>query len=701
MKITEIKLSLPVFEVKASITYQTIRQPTVFEKMLLQLIGVHQHGMGQFTLKDIVCKTKVDPIFIEQALDYLHRFGALILTMGQRDLSTRLSDFALTQEGKVFLQKNQLPSENKKANEAFFLEALSDRLTKKRLATKSSKNGVFLLPAELFLPQIQHLNTLADEQIDRGGSKEFTWKTANTRVDRGSIRSEIGKISRFEESVELCLDANKSLSISAANPLLQNWLDHTDQEVIWQAFLSEVFAGVDSTLIPVTDWRDVMEIALVRTSLENKTTLLRVVRTLPEAIDQPTILLSESSNTNTSVDKVLVVPDLDCLGQSFIALELDHLFNATVVHRGQINIFFAGQPRTVTLTLRVKDREFWPLIRSAIHQHHDSYAVAFVALFEGQKEALKRLPAMSMQNTHEFWLQLKGILPKADVSFLLGKVLPLQNLEEIKLFRTMFPQVLLEEAQLTRGAITALLTEATSTKQTYDPHVFSGEFARLLQTRDEILARIGIPALELAEQQQIKAGNINTKSFAAVSSWKHMWSDLSTIKPLYEAFPASVKTMNNQILNWEMIVQHNLAPKRSDGKQVVVLDTNSLMSRPEILSRIKPNHFVVVPRIVLQELDGLKNSESPDTAKKARDANNALKKIQYQHYEEEKLSLMPLSADKPVNDDRILSVALFHRLNQAFLITNDTNLQNHARSENIRTQSANEYLGYSHKGGRK
>ncbi len=701
MKITQINLSLPVFEVKASITYQTIRQPTVFEKMLLLLIGMHQKPMGSFTLEDIVCKTKVDPIFIEQALNYLHRFKALTSTTGQMDLKTRLSDFLLTQEGQVFLQNNQLPSENKKATEIFFLEALSDQLTKKRPATKYSKNGVFLLPAELFLPQTQHLNTLADEQIDRGSRRDFAWKTANTRVDRESIRSEISNIYSVEESADLSLDANKSLLISAANPLLQNWLDHTDQEVVWQAFLSKVFAGVDAPLIPVTDWRDVIEIALAKTSLENKPTLLRVVRTLPKEIDQPTILLSELSNTNTSVDKVLAVPDLDCLGQSFVALELDHQLNATVVHRGQITIFFAGQPRTVTLTLRMKDREFWPLIQHAIHQHHDSYAVAFVALFEGQKEALRRLPAMSMQDTYEFWLQLKSILPKADVSLLLGKVRPLQNLEEIKLFRTMFPQVFLEEAQLTRGAITALLTEAISTKQTYDPHVFSGEFARLLKTRDEILARIGVPSLALAEQQQIKAGNINAKSFDAVSSWKHMWSDLYTIKPLYEAFPASVQTMNNQILNWEIVVQQNLAPKRSDGKQVVVLDTNSLMSRPEILSGIKPNHFVVIPKIVLKELDGLKNSESPDTAKKARDANNALQKIQHQHYEEEKLSLITLSAAKPVNDDRILSVALFHRRNQAFLITNDVNLQNRARSENVRTQSANEYLGYSHKGGRK
>ena len=203
MKITQINLSLPVFEVKASITYQTIRQPTVFEKMLLLLIGMHQKPMGSFTLEDIVCKTKVDPIFIEQALNYLHRFKALTSTTGQMDLKTRLSDFLLTQEGQVFLQNNQLPSENKKATEIFFLEALSDQLTKKRPATKYSKNGVFLLPAELFLPQTQHLNTLADEQIDRGSRRDFAWKTANTRVDRESIRSEISNIYSVEESADL------------------------------------------------------------------------------------------------------------------------------------------------------------------------------------------------------------------------------------------------------------------------------------------------------------------------------------------------------------------------------------------------------------------------------------------------------------------------------------------------------------------
>ncbi|MBB1440117.1 ATPase, partial [Shewanella sp. SG41-4] len=119
-----------------------------------------------------------------------------------------------------------------------------------------------------------------------------------------------------------------------------------------------------------------------------------------------------------------------------------------------------------------------------------------------------------------------------------------------------------------------------------------------------------------------------------------------------------------------------------------------------------PSDQLVIPVIVLDELDGLKEDKNEgewsDKAKRARAAIDRL--IQFNSYEPQHLELLE-KMDKDALDSpdlKILSVAVYYRLCNSILLTDDKNLRNLANAEGIASQSTQEYLvGSSNKKSKK
>jgi len=63
-----------------------------------------------------------------------------------------------------------------------------------------------------------------------------------------------------------------------------------------------------------------------------------------------------------------------------------------------------------------------------------------------------------------------------------------------------------------------------------------------------------------------------------------------------------------------------------DNSKTYVFDTSYLIEYPEAINNIAG--ALVIPAIVLKQLDGLKNSKEADTAKRARAAANAILEAQ-------------------------------------------------------------------------
>lgn len=60
---------------------------------------------------------------------------------------------------------------------------------------------------------------------------------------------------------------------------------------------------------------------------------------------------------------------------------------------------------------------------------------------------------------------------------------------------------------------------------------------------------------------------------------------------------------------WQQLVEQNFAPKRSDHQKVAVFDTSYLMQHSDKLTEVAKHQFIIIPQIVLHELDGLKKVE--------------------------------------------------------------------------------------------
>jgi PhoH-like ATPase len=137
-----------------------------------------------------------------------------------------------------------------------------------------------------------------------------------------------------------------------------------------------------------------------------------------------------------------------------------------------------------------------------------------------------------------------------------------------------------------------------------------------------------------------------------------------------------------------------------DFTQIAVLDTNVLVD--DFRATLKfPNTLVVIPRVVIGELDGLKNSKDGNKRAVVRKASNLIDQIT-EEFEDEEIEVMPLETegsylviegnyqhefdtvepDKP--DNRIISVAVaYATMNPEAKITlysNDTDVRIEARS---------------------
>jgi len=123
--------------------------------------------------------------------------------------------------------------------------------------------------------------------------------------------------------------------------------------------------------------------------------------------------------------------------------------------------------------------------------------------------------------------------------------------------------------------------------------------------------------------------------------------------------------------------------------KVYIVDTCSLINEPNLISWFDDGKaLLVIPMVVLDELDGLKNSEDEEIVYKARDAirnisnYNAFDWLLSGEMSYPELLLNDL--DKERNDNKILSIAIKYCAKEPILLTDDINLGNIATANKIK-----------------
>lgn len=130
--------------------------------------------------------------------------------------------------------------------------------------------------------------------------------------------------------------------------------------------------------------------------------------------------------------------------------------------------------------------------------------------------------------------------------------------------------------------------------------------------------------------------------------------------------------------------------------KICILDTNVMMNDPEILALFEnTNTMVVIPVVVLTELDNLKDDENEEKAYQAR---RAIRQINNYHayewvnmQEESAPELLSKDMEPERPDNKIISVALKFIVKSPLVISDDNNLRNLAVSQKLEAISSESF----------
>lgn len=130
---------------------------------------------------------------------------------------------------------------------------------------------------------------------------------------------------------------------------------------------------------------------------------------------------------------------------------------------------------------------------------------------------------------------------------------------------------------------------------------------------------------------------------------------------------------------------------------VYVVDTCALMNSPTLVEAFEDSKaLLIVPTLVLDELDGLKSSDDDEKALKARDAIRTIdnhRAFDWLNLREcGHPELLSDDCDKDRNDNKILSIAVRYIFKKPILITDDINLRNLAEANAIEAIGSAEFL---------
>ena len=130
--------------------------------------------------------------------------------------------------------------------------------------------------------------------------------------------------------------------------------------------------------------------------------------------------------------------------------------------------------------------------------------------------------------------------------------------------------------------------------------------------------------------------------------------------------------------------------------KVYIVDTCTLMKEPGVISWFDGEKaLLVIPMIVLDELDGLKSDEDEEKAFKAREVIRNISNYKAYDWlntgESSHPELLSDDLDKERNDNKILSIAIKYCAKKPILLTDDINLGNIASANKIENMTLESY----------
>jgi len=688
--INSVNISIPVFQVDAKITYQTVRKPTVFEKSILQLCHKYNSDLGRYTIKQIAEELKSLPVFFEDALNYLINFKAITTNGG-----ATLSDYKITNEGINFLNRNQLPSKNKAEEREFYYHPINRSLVKKSSLSPFKKIDTEIDTDIFFI-------TVATVEGMISGNVRDKWDKPNTRIVE--VISNLNNITLSDTVViSLNIDGNANLSISSSDDEFGRWIDDAGKEFVWDSFLSDRFK-IPSQLEKeaAIDWGNISNVypldAIPSASI-TKNNLVIISNNVVSGIDFPNVCLTAEVSKPKLSSKVLTLPkSFFTLDDSLVNVFVNKQMESISSHIGIKNIFFGGQTRKVGLGFETKDNVLWKDIRQRLEASDDIDIILFSSLID-LSAAIQRLPNTDLSGCQSYFQRMKPLNSSIKPEMLQNKIKNINDINSFNQLCSFMPGYIIPLAKVANIIIKELITKAL----TEDVHTQQIEISSLINNLSKsyfaIQRTVGKEFFKLNNKVDINRFRPTKELLSLLKSWADNIENLQESIGYLNIDIELLEEKNKKITLINESISKFFAPIREDRKHTVIIDTNCLMHNIEVIKHIEKNDFLIIPNVVLDELDGLKKDTDTKINKpteKSAQARKAIARINditdSDHFEVEKPLLLSKSEVNLTNDKKILSVAAYYRLNDVILVTDDKNLRNLASSEGISSMSTLKYI---------
>ena len=696
----QTKVWLPIYKVESAIRYQSIRKPTVFEALLLNFTVQHQHKLGDSNLEQICEIFKIEQNFLANALETMVKNDVLESVSGYlKDI--KVKQLKITKLGRDLFHKNEMPSTPKTEAVPCHYDPLRQNLVKaKNHWAKYKSDEQITLSKDIFPANLDQIGQLIDDIVNSADEKTFAWKKPNVKVTQ--IQNEIERIIWQDLAVEISLDQNANIDVHALGDdesasKFSAWFKQAEPEVLWDNIISSVFQTVENDL-PKIDWQQVLGVSLPENELKMSSAKVSVyLNESPNQVVQGyEIILSQKCHIPKLNGKTLTVPMLFNPATGFRALYVDQNLESSVVFQGNTEIYHARQPREVALQLRLNDQGIWEKLKTRLLQLIDVnqlMPLVFARCFLSESQLIEYSPLLKAKqayNLHEDMIKthkvgLENILWK-------DKIQTLESMEDLTYFRKIFPNTTLKQIWLDKALLIQILDTAfekgNSSKTEFDPF-----FEPLIKVNKDLKSRIHQDLFkQVVAHQKMDISKIAAKDMTVLDHWLDVYEQANQKIP---DLIKDCKKIHQQFIGITLLkqqIEQHFAPKREDNKSVAILDSCYLMDFSDRVKEIIKDNFVIIPQIVITELEGNKLSKDQEKAYKAREAIRVIKDLPHEHIEPSRLELSHFlnksqNHTRLSNDEQILSVALYHRLNSAKLYSRDNSLCNLAKSVNVKTQN--------------
>lgn len=699
------EVSLPVYQMESRVSYQAIRQPSVFEGLLLNLAVKYKTMLGQYSLSQICEKFKIEAFLVQKALYSL--IDNEMLERCDTDLTaTHVKDLTVTTLGKDLYHKNEMPSENKNAElKSIFHPLINQFISDKDYKLKPyDTQAPYVMPQTLFEANISHIDQMIRDMLKQASEKQFEWKKPNTNISE--VNSLVAKTVAHRLPMRIALTTQGHLGFDAkgnseVQQIFSMWLEQTKHEVLWEHLLAPTFQQIDNDL-PTFEWSSVLDVTLVENTLLDENALIQVYaeKSPNQVSNKPEIILSEKAKLAKVQGKTLTLPFTTALPQGFQALYLYKDQTATTVLKGNTHIFYAKQPRLVALKIKLRDEQVWSTIKNEVMHWNTTSALevlAFSRYFLSEHEVIQQAPNLTMKeamNLHEAMKKLNNVGLRA--SAWLDKIQQIANFNELKDFRSTFSHLELAPQWAEPLFFAKLLDDAFDKGQKAGT-TLDQDFVDLVQIQKSLKSQINPEVLNPNQQINSNSLNkVNIKALVLIDEWLDCYEELRQKHIELLNHCEKIQKQQRHLVVLKQGIAQSFAPLRRDAKPIAVLDTSYLMRHSDDLTNLERDYFVVIPQVVLHELDGLKKGQDGDNfseqAQQARRAIRAIEHLTSEHIEpshDEFVTIIAKSktAQEMTADEQILSVALFYRFNSSELFSLDKNMGNLAKAVNIRTTS--------------